>query len=130
MPLFGLALIPQNRSDDQKLSDALRKLESDPCLRTEHDLQANETAIRGLGDLHLRVILEQLESRLTCTSIPSRRAFLSRNHQRRSGRAITGIKTDRRCRAVRRGLPEGGALAPGEGFVFVDERREAPFRAH
>ncbi|MCB1850199.1 MAG: GTP-binding protein, partial [Gammaproteobacteria bacterium] len=64
MPLFGLALIPQNRSDDQKLSDALTKLESeDPCLVVQHDTLANETVIRGLGELHLRVMLEQLKDR-------------------------------------------------------------------
>ncbi len=49
MPLFGLALIPNKRSDDQKLSDALHKLQAeDPCLVVEHANQANETVIRGL----------------------------------------------------------------------------------
>ena len=64
MPLFGLALTPNKRGDEQKLSDALVKIVSeDPCLVIEHDSQANETVIRGMGELHLRVVLEQLEQR-------------------------------------------------------------------
>ncbi|MCP5409917.1 MAG: elongation factor G [Chromatiaceae bacterium] len=123
MPLFGLALIPQNRSDDQKLSDALRKLESeDPCLRTEHDTQANETVIRGLGDLHLRVILEQLESRFNVhvdtkpPSIPYRETISAEAEGHHRHKKQTG------------GAGQFGEVylkvAPlprGEGFVFVDE---------
>jgi len=64
MPLFGLALIPKKRGDEQKLSETLHKLQSeDYCLRIEHNAQANETVIRSLGELHLRVVLEQLEQK-------------------------------------------------------------------
>jgi len=64
MPLFGLALLPKKRGEEQKLSDALHKFQSeDYCLKVEHDAQANETVIRSLGELHLRVVLEQLENK-------------------------------------------------------------------
>lgn len=32
----------------------------DPCLRIEHPVGTNETIVRGLGELHLRVMLERL----------------------------------------------------------------------
>jgi elongation factor G len=61
VPLFGLAISPAKRGDEQKLAEALHKLESeDPCFRVEHNAAANETVIRGLGELHLRVVLRRL----------------------------------------------------------------------
>jgi elongation factor G len=63
-PMFGLAIQVQKRGDEKKLSDALHKLQSeDPCLHVEHNAVANETVIRGLGDLHLRVVLEGMKER-------------------------------------------------------------------
>jgi len=61
VPLFGLAITPIKHGDEQKLTDALHKLESeDPCFRMEHNAAANETVMRGLGELHLRVLLRRL----------------------------------------------------------------------
>jgi elongation factor G len=65
VPLFGLAISPAKRGDEQKLAEALHKLESeDPCFRVEHNAAANETVIRGLGELHLRVVLKRLSEQL------------------------------------------------------------------
>ncbi|HEC15145.1 MAG TPA: elongation factor G [Sedimenticola sp.] len=63
-PMFGLAIETTKRGDEQKLSDALHKLQAeDPCFRVEHNAASNETVIRGLGELHLRMILERLKER-------------------------------------------------------------------
>ena len=63
-PMFGLAIETKNRGDEQKLSDALSKLSAeDPCFRVEHNAVLNETVIRGLGDLHLRIVLEKMKER-------------------------------------------------------------------
>ncbi len=63
-PLVGLALVAKSRGDEQKISDILGRLAAeDPCLRVEHDMTANETVLRGLGDLHLRVALERMDER-------------------------------------------------------------------
>ncbi|MEO8717511.1 MAG: elongation factor G, partial [Burkholderiales bacterium] len=47
--------------DEQKVSDVLHKLMAeDPCLKIEHNAQANETVMRGLGDVHLKTTLEKI----------------------------------------------------------------------
>ena len=63
-PMFGLALEPKHKGQEQKLSQALSRLaEEDPCFRVEHHKELNETVIRGLTDLHLRVMLERMKDR-------------------------------------------------------------------
>ena len=61
-PMAGLAIKPAKRGDEQKVMDALHKVaEEDPCLSLERDPVANETVLRGLGDLHLRIVIEKLK---------------------------------------------------------------------
>ena len=63
-PMFGLAIEASTRGDEQRLSDGLAKLGAeDPCFKVEHNVVLNETVIRGLGELHLRIMLEKLQSR-------------------------------------------------------------------
>ncbi|ODB86549.1 elongation factor G [Candidatus Thiodiazotropha endoloripes] len=64
LPLFGLAINTTKRGDEQKLSDALHKLEDeDPCFHVEHNVSLNETVMRGLGELHLDVLLQQIKKK-------------------------------------------------------------------
>jgi elongation factor G len=64
VPLFGLAIKTAKRGDEQKLSDALHKLEDeDPCFHVEHNVSLNETVMRGLGELHLEVLLQQIKKK-------------------------------------------------------------------
>ncbi len=63
-PMFSLALEPATRGDEQKIGTALEKLcEEDPCFKVAHDQQTKELVISGLGDLHLRVMLEKMKKR-------------------------------------------------------------------
>ncbi len=60
-PVFGLAVLPKKRGDEQKVSDVMHKIAAeDPCFRIEHNAQANETVMRGLGEMHLKAILEKM----------------------------------------------------------------------
>ena len=62
--MAGVAIEPERRGDEQKLSDALHKLVAeDPCVRVEHQASVNETVLYGLGDLHLKVMLERMTER-------------------------------------------------------------------
>ncbi|MEO7391007.1 MAG: elongation factor G [Ramlibacter sp.] len=61
VPVHGLAIEPKRRGDEQRLHDILQKLVSeDPCLRLEHVAATNESVVYGLGELHLRTLLERL----------------------------------------------------------------------
>ena len=63
-PMYGLAIEASTRGDEQRLSDGLAKLTAeDPCFKVEHNVVLNESVVRGLGELHLRVMLEKLLSR-------------------------------------------------------------------
>ncbi|MDJ0654818.1 MAG: elongation factor G [Xanthomonadales bacterium] len=63
-PMFGLAISPKSRGHEQKLGASLHKLvEEDPCFKVDHSAELNETVIRGLGDLHLRIMLERMHQR-------------------------------------------------------------------
>lgn len=63
-PMFALALEPATRGDEQKISGALDRLrEEDPCFDVQMDKQTKELVIYGMGELHLRIILEKMEKR-------------------------------------------------------------------
>jgi elongation factor G len=60
-PMYGLAVTAKRQGEEQKLSLTLQKLVAeDPCLQLEHDASLNQTVLRGLGELHLRVVLERM----------------------------------------------------------------------
>ena len=63
-PMHGLAVHAKSRGDEQKISDALHKLTAeDPSLRIDYNATLNQTVIRGMGELHLRVVLEDMRNR-------------------------------------------------------------------
>jgi elongation factor G len=67
VPMHGFAITPKRRGDEQRLHDILQKLVSeDPCLRVEHVASTNETVVYGLGELHLRTLLERLTEIHNC----------------------------------------------------------------
>jgi elongation factor G len=64
LSMFGLAVEPQHKGQDQKLATALAKLaEEDPCLTIEHNKELNETVVRGLSDLHLKLTLARMQAK-------------------------------------------------------------------
>jgi len=122
-PMFGLALEPSHKGQEQKLSQALSRLaEEDPCFRVEHHKELNETVVRGLSDLHLKIMLERMKERygVEVKTHPPRIAY----------RETIGSRADGHHRHKKQ---TGGAgqfgevflrvepLERGAGFEFVDE---------
>ena len=74
-PMFGLAISPPSDNEAQKTSDALHTAEAeDPSLQVEHNAALNEIVLRGLGDMHLRTVLEEIKDRYDLevkTALPS-----------------------------------------------------------
>jgi elongation factor G len=63
-PMFGLAVEPKNRGDEQKISSGLHKIASeDPTVKVTHDVQTHELVISGVSQLHLDVIRDRLKAR-------------------------------------------------------------------
>ena len=63
-PVYSLAMITRKHGDEQKLADALARLnEEDLCLDTGFDTQTRQPIVLGLGQMHLRIVLEQLKQR-------------------------------------------------------------------
>ncbi len=77
-PVYGLAIEPKRRGDEQRLWENLAKLvDEDPCLKVEHVAVSNETVVYGLGELHLRVLLERMREqyRFEVNTHPPRIAY-------------------------------------------------------
>lgn len=122
-PMFGLAVEPASKGQEQKLATALHKLaEEDPAFAVEHNGETNETVVRGLSDLHLRVMLRRLDERfgVEVTTHPPRIAYREtiaaaseghHRHKKQTGGAGQFGEVFLRIEPLPRGT----------GFEFVDE---------
>ncbi len=108
-PMFGLAITPQARGDEQKLSVLLTKFaEEDPTFKWHTDRQTHEVVINGLGELHLRLVLEKLNNRgLHVDTKPPKIAY----------RETISMKADGHHRHKNQ---SGGAGQFGEVFLRVE----------
>ena len=122
VPVHGLAISPKRHGDEQRMWEILGKLVAeDPCLKVEHLAATNETVLYGLGELHLRVLLERLREvyKFEVETRPPRIAYREsvtanaeghHRHKKQSGGAGQFGEVFLRIEP----LPRGG------GFEFVD----------
>jgi elongation factor G len=122
-PMLGIAIEPQRRGDEQRLADALHKLTAeDPCVRIEHHHSLNETVLYGMGEFHLRVLLERMTERYGVSvrthppSIPYRETITRpadghNRHKKQTGGAGQFGEVFLRVEPLERGA----------GFEFVDD---------
>lgn len=60
-PVISIAIEPKSSADQEKMGEALRKLaEEDPTFRVNSDDTTGQTVIRGMGELHLDIIVDRL----------------------------------------------------------------------
>jgi len=121
VPMHALALELKRRGDEQRLSEVLHKLAAeDPCFRVDHS--GNETVISGLGDLHMRYILDKMEKQYHVEvgtkppRIPYRETITAKaeghhRHKKQTGGAGQFGEVFLRIEP----------LARGKGFEFVDQ---------
>jgi elongation factor G len=61
-PVIGIAIEPKTQNDIDKLSNGLAKLaEEDPTFQVRTDVDSGQTVIRGMGELHLEIIVDRLK---------------------------------------------------------------------
>ena len=123
VPVHGLAIEPKRRGDEQRMWEILQKLvDEDPCLKVEHVAQTNETVVYGLGELHLRTLLERMTETYKCevNTRPPRIAYREtvtapaeghHRHKKQSGGAGQFGEVFLRIEPLPR----------GSGFEFVDQ---------
>ncbi|MCS1352531.1 elongation factor G [Mechercharimyces sp. CAU 1602] len=60
-PVIEIAIEPKTKSDQDKMSMALAKLaEEDPTFKTMTNEETGQTIIKGMGELHLDIIVDRL----------------------------------------------------------------------
>ena len=60
-PMQGLAIEAKRRGDEQRIAEVLhRLLIEDPCVKLDYQPSTQETVLRGMGELHLRYLLDRL----------------------------------------------------------------------
>jgi elongation factor G len=61
-PVISVAVEPKTHGDQEKLGQALAKLESeDPTFRVKYDDDTGQTVISGMGELHLEILVNRLK---------------------------------------------------------------------
>ena len=122
-PAYGLAVRTENDADAQKVSDSLQTaMLEDPSIRVEHVAAQNETVLRGMGEVHLRDVLERITSHYGMTietsfpAIAYRETITSRSeghhrHKKQTGGAGQFGEVFLRAEPIER----------GSGFEFVNQ---------
>jgi elongation factor G len=60
-PVISVAVEPRTQADQDKMSEALQRLEEeDPTFRVRTDEETGQTIISGMGELHLEVLVERM----------------------------------------------------------------------
>lgn len=61
-PVIGVAVEPKSQKDIDKLGNGLAKLaEEDPTFQVQTDEESGQTVIRGMGELHLEILIDRLK---------------------------------------------------------------------
>jgi elongation factor G len=122
VPVHGIAIEPRRHGDEQRLWDLVqRSVDEDPCLRIVQVAATHETVVNGLGELHLRMLLERLRDvhKFDVETRPPRTAYREtitasaeghHRHKKQTGGAGQFGEVFLRVEP----------LARGAGFEFVD----------
>ena len=61
-PVIEVAIEPKTKADQEKLGTAIQKLaEEDPTFRTENNPETGQTVIKGMGELHLDILVDRMK---------------------------------------------------------------------
>ena len=137
--MFGLAVEPKARGDEQKISGSLHKIaDEDPTFKVTRDAQTKELVITGMSQLHLDVMQHRLKRRFDLEiithepKIPYRETITANGegehrHKKQSGGRGQFGEVHLRVYPLPREITTQGAVL--EEFANKSQVREAPRRA-
>lgn len=126
-PVISVAIEPKTKADQEKMSEALRRLaEEDPTFRVRGDEETGQTIISGMGELHLDVLVDRMLREFKVGATVG-------NPQVAYRETITkSVKSNGRFVRQSGGKGQFGdvwlqldPLEPGKGFEFVNAIRGA-----
>jgi elongation factor G len=60
-PVIEVAVEPKTKADQEKMGLALQRLaQEDPSFRVSSDIESGQTIIKGMGELHLEIIVDRM----------------------------------------------------------------------
>ena len=61
-PVIEIAIEPKTKNDQEKMSQGLQRLAAeDPSFRVETDIESGQTIMKGMGELHLDILVDRLK---------------------------------------------------------------------
>ncbi|MEM9395255.1 MAG: elongation factor G [Pseudomonadota bacterium] len=61
-PVIEIAVEPKTKNDQEKMSQGLQRLAAeDPSFRVETDIESGQTIMKGMGELHLDILVDRLK---------------------------------------------------------------------
>ncbi|MEM9011044.1 MAG: elongation factor G [Pseudomonadota bacterium] len=61
-PVIEIAVEPKTKNDQEKMSQGLQRLAAeDPSFRVETDIESGQTIMKGMGELHLDILIDRLK---------------------------------------------------------------------
>lgn len=122
-PVIEVAVEPKTKADQEKMSNAISRLvNEDPSLRVEVDQESNQTILKGMGELHLEIIVDRMrrefavEANIGAPQVAYRETISNPTkvdylHKKQSGGAGQYARV----------VLEFEPLERGKGFIFQDK---------
>jgi len=125
-PVINVAVEPKTQDDMERMNLALRKLaEEDPTFDVHYDNETGQTIIRGMGELHLEILLDRLKREYGVAvsqgkpQVSYREAILSEVEYREVYKKQTGGKGKFADLTIVMGPADDGI----KGLQFIDQTR-------
>jgi elongation factor G len=129
-PVIAIAIEPKTQVDVDKMGMAIAKLvEEDPTLRVNTDEETGQTILRGMGELHLEIIIDRMRREFKVEvnqgnpMVAYKEAFSGRVEHRETLKKQTGGrgKFADIVFELSAADPEWLAANPGQGYQFVND---------
>jgi elongation factor G len=122
-PVVSVSIEPKTRADEERLSMALHKLsEEDPTFKVKFDKETGQTVIRGMGELHLEVLVERMFREFNVAANVGAPEVAYRETIRGSAEAEAKyVKQTGGHGAYGHVVMTFESLPPGTGFVFENK---------